>query len=83
MARKSIFDQAAEKRRQEQESLMQTTKKKQETVEEITAVKRTTMSLSLTEDDKVFLKQYAAYKGKTVAGVIKDWIDEAREEFEK
>lgn len=44
----------------------------------VTTVKRTTLSLSLTEEDKKFLKSYAALKGKTVAGVIKDWIDAAR-----
>ena len=46
----------------------------------VTMVKRTTLSLSLTEEDKKFLKSYAAMKGKTVAGVVKDWIDAARME---
>lgn len=52
--------------------------KKEVVKDSITTVKRTTLSLSLTEEDKKFLKSYAALKGKTVAGVIKDWIDAAR-----
>lgn len=46
--------------------------------DEVKPAKRTTLSLSLTEEDKKFLKTYAAMKGKTVAGVIKDWIDDAK-----
>ena len=46
--------------------------------DEVKPGKRTTLSLSLTEEDKKFLKTYAAMKGKTVAGVIKDWIDDAK-----
>lgn len=52
--------------------------KKEVVKDSVTTVKRTTLSLSLTEEDKKFLKSYAALKGKTVAGVIKDWIDAAR-----
>ena len=52
--------------------------KKEVVKDSVTTVKRTTLSLSLTEEDKKFLKSYAAWKGKTVAGVIKDWIDAAR-----
>ena len=42
---------------------------------------RTTLSLSLTVEDKKFLKQYAAIHGKTVAGVVKDWVDDAKTEM--
>ena len=52
--------------------------KKEVVKDSVTTVKRTTLSLSLTEEDQKFLKSYAALKGKTVAGVIKDWIDAAR-----
>ena len=52
--------------------------KKEVVKDSVTTVKRTTLTHSQTEEDKKYLKSYAALKGKTVAGVIKDWIDAAR-----
>ena len=38
--------------------------------------KRTTLSLSLTVDDKKALKMMAAERGTTVAAIIHEWICE-------
>ena len=44
---------------------------------------RTTLLLSLSAEDKKFLKDYAADRSKTVAAVIRSWINEHRENNEK
>ncbi|KFJ00926.1 MULTISPECIES: hypothetical protein [Bifidobacterium] len=36
---------------------------------------RTTLSLSLTVEDKKLLKKYAADRETTVAGVVHEWIE--------
>lgn len=50
-------------------------KKQESSLSVVPVVKRTTLTLSITEKDKLKLKVYAASKGKTIAGVVKDWID--------
>lgn len=42
--------------------------------------KRTTLSLSLTVDDKKALKMMAAERGTTVAAIIHEWICKYKEE---
>lgn len=42
--------------------------------------KRTTMSLSLSIEDKQFLKVYAAEKGVTVAAVVHDMVEVLKKE---
>lgn len=37
---------------------------------------RTTMSLSITKDDKMKLQEYAIREGKTAASIIHKWIQE-------
>lgn len=56
--------------------------RKKSTVQKKGNPSRTTLSLALSVKDKEFLKSYAAMREKTVAGVIKDWIDAARAEVE-
>ena len=84
MAKKSIFETDAEKREKAQEATYRAVAGK--TVEDADTIEkaaRTTLSLSLTVEDKKFLKQYAAVHGKTVAGIIKDWIDGAKMEMKQ
>lgn len=56
--------------------------KKKSAVQKKRNPSRTTLSLALSVRDKEFLKGYASMREKTVAGVIKDWIDAARAEVE-
>ena len=82
MAKKSIFEADVEKREKAQEATYRAVAGKN--VEDAVGIEkaaRTTLSLSLTVEDKKFLKQYAAVHGKTVAGIIKDWIDGAKMEM--
>ena len=45
--------------------------------------KRTTLSLSLTVNDKKVLKMMAAERETTIAAIIHEWIQEHLEEVEK
>lgn len=68
------FFATAKRRKREQEDI----------VESVTAQadkdgqqdKRTTMNISLSLQDKIRLKQYAAAQNKTTAAVIQEWIRE-------
>lgn len=44
---------------------------------------RTTLQLSLTQDEKKALKQMALDNGTTVAGLIRSWLKEKQSEVQK
>lgn len=37
---------------------------------------RTTLTVVVTKDEKLMLKQYALQKGKTVSRIVQEWIKE-------
>ena len=44
---------------------------------------KTTLNISLTVEDKKFLKVYAAQNGLTISGIIQEYIDKLRERTEE
>lgn len=44
---------------------------------------KTTLNISLTVEEKKFLKVYAAQNGLTVSGIIQDYIEELRKRTEE
>lgn len=65
-----IFDREQEIRGKDQK------KKQERTTGEIVKKKRTTLCLSVTEDDKRLLQMYAASRGETTASIVHKWITE-------
>lgn len=45
--------------------------------------KKTTLNISLTVEEKKFLKVYAAQNGLTVSGIIQNYIEELRKRTEE
>lgn len=93
MPKKSIWETRAEQAQAKEDAIVKSVvspvaedtvndTKKKSAVQKKGNPSRTTLSLSLSVRDKEFLKSYAAMREKTVAGVIKDWIDAARAEVE-
>ncbi len=68
--RVSIFEQAAEDRANQQEKLERTVVEGQ-----VEKPKKKTIAISMNIDDHERLKRYAMEKGKSVSGIIKDWVD--------
>lgn len=70
MAKTNMFAQAVAKRTAEQENI--------KTVATGEKVDRTTLTLSITVEDKAELKRLAIANGVTVAGLIHQWIASAK-----
>lgn len=70
MAKTNMFANAATKRAAEQETI--------QTVATGEKVDRTTLTLSITVEDKAELKKLAIANGVTVAGLIHQWIASAK-----
>lgn len=49
----------------------------------VVEAEKTTLNISLTVEEKKFLKVYAAQNGLTVSGIIQDYIEELRKRTEE
>ena len=74
MGSKNMFSAAYASRQAEQEDMKKTLSSQSEGTE---TAARTTMTLSMTVDGKANLKMLATKKGKTVSGLLHEWIEEA------
>ena len=73
MFKKNAADREAEQKKIEKAIVADTTADE----------KRTTLSLSLTVNDKKALKMMAAERDTTIAAIIHEWVQEHLEEVEK
>ena len=49
-------------------------------IEDLSGKKTTQLNVSMSLDDKIFLKTYAAKQNTSVAAIIHEWIERARKE---
>ena len=49
----------------------------------VVEAEKTTLNISLTVEEKKYLKVYAAQNGLTVSGIIQDYIEELRKRTEE
>lgn len=76
MAKENMFAKASSKRVQEQTKIKDNLQNSSE-ADDVSY--RTTMTLSMSVDDKMALKVLAMKSGKTVSGMLHDWIVEHKE----
>lgn len=79
MAKENMFAKASSKRVQEQTKIKDNLQNSADVVSSVSAEPRTTMTLSMSMDDKMALKTIAMKSGKTVSGMLHDWIEEHKE----
>ena len=78
MAKENMFAKASSKRVQEQTKIKDNLQNSSE-ADDVSSEPRTTMTLSMSVDDKMALKVLAMKSGKTVSGMLHDWIEEHKE----
>ena len=81
MAKENMFAKASSKRVQEQAKIKDNLQNASGTdaVNSVSTEPRTTMTLSMSVADKMTLKMLAMKSGKTVSGMLHDWIEEHKE----
>lgn len=77
MAKENMFAKASSKRVQEQTKIKDNL---QNGADDISSEPRTTMTLSMSVDDKMALKTIATKRKKTVSKMLHEWIIELQEE---
>ena len=78
MAKENMFAKASSKRVQEQTKIKDNLQNV-DGADAVSSEPRTTMTLSMSADDKMALKVLAMKSGKTVSGMLHDWIEEHKE----
>lgn len=75
MAKENMFAKASSKRVQEQ-SKIKDNLQNANGADAVRSEPRTTMTLSMSVEDKIVLKMLAIKSEKTVSGMLHDWIEE-------
>ena len=81
MAKENMFVKASSKRVQKQTKIKDNLQDVSGTdaINSVSTESRTTMTLSMSVDDKMALKMLAMKSGKTVSGMLHEWIEEHKE----